>query len=172
MWYVIWTVTDGEEEMTGRIRSGLSGRLYRECFCMRREYMKKLGGEWVELTKPLFPGYVFLYTDRPEEAFCCIKKIPGFAVLLGDREGAFIPLEREEEAFLKRLRRNAPGYLVKNTTVYLNKEGNVCRLKGPLEPFQERIREMNLRKRYAVLDIPLRGRKKTALFGIRLEKDG
>lgn len=172
MWYVIWTVTDGEEEMAGRIRSRLSGRLYRECFCMRREYMKKLGGEWVELTKPLFPGYVFLDTNRPEEAFCCIKKIPGFAVLLGDREGAFIPLEREEEAFLKRLRRNAPGYLVKNTKVYLNKEGKVCRLKGPLEPFQERIREVNLRKRYAVLDIPLRGRKKTALFGIRLEKDG
>lgn len=172
MWYVIWTVTGGEEALAGRIRSRLPFCLYRECFYMKRESMKKLGGEWVELTEPLFPGYVFLDTENPEEAFYRLKKLPGFAVLLGGGQGGFIPLEREEEAFLAALCKEAPGHLVKNTRVYLDPEGEICGLKGPLELFQDRIREVNLRKRYAVLDIPLQGREKTALFGIRLEKDG
>ena len=172
MWYVIWTVTGGEEALAGRIRSRLPSRLCRECFCMKRESMKKLGGEWVELTEPLFPGYVFLDTGNPEEAFYSLKRLPGFAVLLGGGQGGFIPLEREEEAFLAALCGQAPGYLVKKTRVYLDPGGKIRGFKGPLELFKDRIREVNLRKRYAVLDIPLRGKEKTALFGIRLEKDG
>ena len=89
MWYVIWTVTGGEEALAGRIRSRLPSRLCRECFCMKRESMKKLGGEWVELTEPLFPGYVFLDTGNPEEAFYSLKRLPGFRGAV--RAGAGIP---------------------------------------------------------------------------------
>ena len=60
---------------------------------------------------------------------------------------------------------------MRNTTVYLDRDREIRRLEGPLEQFRERIVRMNLRKRYAIVEMSMRGEKGTALLGIRLEKD-
>ena len=133
--------------------------------------MKRLGGEWLEVTETLFPAYVFLETIQEKEVFYRLKRIPEFTKLLGDGEGAFIPLEADEEAFFKKLCGGGPGDLVRNTTVYLDRDREIRRLEGPLEQFRERIKQINLRKRYVILDVTLCGREKTVLLGIRLEKD-
>lgn len=171
MWYVIQTTTGREEELVALIRRMLPAPLYSRCFFMKRQLMKRLGGEWLEVTETLFPAYVFLETAREEEVFYRLKRIPEFTKLLGDGEGVFIPLEAEEEAFFKKLCGDGEGDLVRNTTVYLSRNREIRRLEGPLEQFKERIKQMNLRKRYVILDVTLCGREKTALLGIRLEKD-
>lgn len=171
MWYVIQTTTGKEEELVALIRRMLPASLYSRCFFMKRQLMKRLGGEWLEVTETLFPAYVFLETIQEKEVFYRLKRIPEFTKLLGDGEGAFIPLEAEEEAFFKKLCGGGPGDLVRNTTVYLDRDREIRRLEGPLEQFKERIVRMNLRKRYAIVEMSMRGEKGTALLGIRLEKD-
>lgn len=171
MWYVIQTTTGKEEELVALIRRMLPASLYSRCFFMKRQLMKRLGGEWLEVTETLFPAYVFLETDSVEEIFYGLKGIPEFTRLLGDKEGEIIPLEREEELFFRKLCRGETGYLVKNTTVYLDEDKGITRLEGPLEEFKDRILRVNLRKRYAIIEISMRGEKGTAMLGIRLEKD-
>ena len=153
------------------IQRMLPASLYSRCFFMKRQLMKRLGGEWLEVTETLFPAYVFLETIQEKEVFYRLKRIPEFTKLLGDGKGAFIPLEADEEAFFKKLCGGGPGDLVRNTTVYLDRDREIRRLEGPLEQFRERIKQINLRKRYVILDVTLCGREKTALLGIRLEKD-
>ena len=153
------------------IHKTLPASVYERCFFMKRQLMKRLGGEWLEVTETLFPAYVFLETIQEKEVFYRLKRIPEFTKLLGDGEGVFIPLEAEEEAFFKKLCGGGPGDLVRNTTVYLDRDREIRRLEGPLEQFRERIKQINLRKRYVILDVTLCGREKTALLGIRLEKD-
>lgn len=171
MWYVIQTTTGKEQELVAMIHKTLPASVYERCFFMKRQLMKRLGGEWLEVTETLFPAYVFLETIQEKEVFYRLKRIPEFTKLLGDGEGAFIPLEADEEAFFKKLCGGGPGDLVRNTTVYLDRDREIRRLEGPLEQFRERIKQINLRKRYVILDVTLCGREKTALLGIRLEKD-
>lgn len=171
MWYVIQTTTGKEQELVAMIHKTLPASVYERCFFMKRQLMKRLGGEWLEVTETLFPAYVFLETAREGDVFYRLKRIPEFTKLLGDGQGEFIPLEAEEEAFFKRLCGGGTGDLVENTTVYLDSSRGIRRLEGPLEQFKERIVRMNLRKRYAIVEMSMRGEKGTALLGIRLEKD-
>lgn len=171
MWYVIQTTTGREEELVAFIHRMLPASLYSRCFFMKRQLMKRLGGEWLEVTETLFPAYVFLETDSVEEIFYGLKEIPEFTRLLGDKEGEIIPLEREEEKRLKLLCKGSQSHVVKNTLVALDESGEIVRLDGPLKYFKENIIRMNLRKRYAIIEIMVRGKAETALLGIRLAGD-
>lgn len=192
MWYVIQTTTGKEQELVDAIHKMLPPDSYKECFYLKRELFKRLGGEWLEVTETLFPAYVFLDVEEPELIFHYLKKVPELSKLLGDNDGVFIPLEDEEKTFLelvcqkkkreqiekttdtcgefiRRERKNK--YLVKNTRIYLDERGKIRRLEGPLEYFKEKIVKLNLRKRYAVVEIMMHGERHTILFGIKLERD-
>ena len=175
MWYVIQTMAGKEQELVGTIRKMVPPDSYESCFFLKRQLLKRLGGAWLEITETLFPAYVFVETDKPEEIFFQLKKVPEFTKLLGDTVEEFIPLEESEQDFLEVLCRNgkAEGQdkLVKLTRVWLGADGKVERLDGPLEYFKGQIVRVNLRKRYAMIEIPLRGKMQTVLLGIRLEKN-
>ena len=55
--------------------------------------------------------------------------------------------------------------------MYLDAQGEIERLDGPLEYFKEKIIRLNLRKRYALIETAIRGEQQTAMLGIKLEKD-
>lgn len=197
MWYVIQTTTGKEQELVDLLHKMLPKTVYNECFFMKRQLLKRLGGEWLEVTETLFPAYVFLDLTKPEEVFYELKRVPEFSKILGDNLGDFIPLEEEEKEFLERLcevkNQNAESrertekinktelsnaakakedaYLVRSTSVYLDQNGAIEHLNGPLEHFKNKIVRLNLRKRYAVIEITMRGEKQTAMLGIKLEKD-
>lgn len=100
------------------------------------------------MTETLFPAYVFLDLTNADEVFYELKRIPEFSKLLGDNLGEFIPLEEEERKFWRLLCANespvnnadkgAGYYLVRNTKVYLDAQGEIERLDGPLEYFKEK----------------------------------
>lgn len=125
MWYVIQTTTGKEEELAGIVRRNVSHELYDSCFSMKRELLKRLGGGWTTVTETMFPSYVFLETEQPERLFYELKRLPEYTRLLGDNEGCFIPLEKEEENFLDILRRNEKETCVAGlTTLDLDENGN------------------------------------------------
>lgn len=182
MWYAVQTITGKEQELVALLHKMLPKNIYNECFFLKRQLLKRLGGEWLEVTETLFPAYVFLDLTKAEEVFYELKRVPEFAKILGDNLGDFIPLEEEEREFLERLceekhngvesaEEKKEYYLIRNTRVHLNDRGAIERLDGPLEYFENRIVQLNLRKRYAVIEIPMRGERQTAMLGIKLEKD-
>ena len=182
MWYVIQTMTGKEQELVDVIKKLLPSDLYESCFFFKRQLLKRLGGQWLEITEMLFPAYVFLETERPEAVFFALKKVPEFAKLLGDRnlqerDGMFIPLYPDEESFLEQLcedktkGKDQDFRLVGLTDVRLSTNGETEEFSGPLFRLQERIERLNLRKRYAVVSFSVRGVKQTTILGIRLKQN-
>ena len=101
MWYVIQTIAGKEEELAaglGAVMAGEGCECGRDCFVIRAEWLKRLGGEWRTQVRPLFPGYVFAETDDPGALFLRLKLAPKFARLLGTGEYEFTALEPGEEA--------------------------------------------------------------------------
>ncbi len=183
MWYVIQTVTGKEEELITFIRTILSRELYTDCFVIRAEWMKRLGGEWQVQVRPLFPGYVFIDTKMPEILFFELKSVPRFSKLLGNGKNEFIAVNESEKRFLEILtgaqdRETEEGALemgrsliVKRSLIETGEDGAVMNIQGPLNYFQDQIRQINYHKRYAVVEMNLFHRDQTVLFGIRLKKD-
>lgn len=176
MWYVIQTTTGKEQELVDAIHKMLPAHCYNECFYMKRQLLKRLGGKWLETTELLFPAYVFLDINSPEKIFYNLKGIPAFTKILGNNNGDFIPVEENEKEFLELLcqKENIQEngmYVVKSTKIYLDHDGAILKMEGPLNYFKRKINRMNLRKRYAVIELYMGGYKQNVLFGIKLEKD-
>lgn len=183
MWYVIQTVTGREEELITLIRTIINRELFEECFVIKAEWMKRLGGQWQIQVRPLFPGYIFIETERPEEVFYKLKGVPKFSKILGNDRFEFTPVNEEEKKFLSlissgqkhRLRQDEEKEqvqrIVKLTEVVTDEAGAVTSMNGILECFKEKIVRLNLHKRFAVVDMTLFHENRTLIFGIRLKQD-
>lgn len=102
MWYVILTITGKEQELTNVIQRVISREKYDNCFVFYQECFLRKNGGLERVMELLFPSYVFVETEHPEEFFVELKKAPGTAHFLGVNEG-FWGIYEEEELFLRRL---------------------------------------------------------------------
>ncbi len=184
MWYVIQTITGKEQELVdavGRVPGG-KGKKYECCFVIYREFVWRFGGKWKLQIEPLFPSYVFVETDMPEEFFLTLKQVPRLSNLLGkDADGGFWGIYGEEEEFLSHMisrddeegeRQEAAGtYLVRRSLVRVDEEGRIISAEGVLGHYMDRIVKQRLRKRSVVIEIPFLGKKRRVQLGIRVEGD-
>lgn len=189
MWYVIQTVTGKELELVHTIRKGVIREKQRQehCFVLYQECFRRRNGELKKGVELLFPSYVFVETDHPEEFFAELKKIPKAAYFLGMDEG-FWGIYEEEEVFLRRLMEDTCkdksdsgetkergfglSYLIRPSLVWVDKEGQIQKAQGVLSFYMDRIVKQRLRKRSVVIEIPFCGRMRRIRLGIRLKEDG
>lgn len=191
MWYVIQTETGKEEETLLLMRNIIPEELCQYCFLIWAEWPRRAGGQWNIVKKNVFPGYIFVETEEPEELFQRLKKVPGLTKLLGGDRCEFIPLGAEEERFFCMIgekegnctrenwtakcgagtdKRKRYCLSVRPSTVRVDEEGKLEILNGVLQSFKEEIVRVNLHKRYAVVRVRMLG-EKTVLFGLAMEKD-
>lgn len=166
MWYVIQTTTGKEQDLVDLVGMLVPAEFYGDCFIIKRQLLKRLGGKWVETVETLFPSYVFLDTEAPEQLFYELKRIPEYAKILGNNEGEFIAIEEDEKRLLKKMYQGSPEHLVRLTKLNLNENGGIEAMNGPLQYFKQELEQVNLRKRYAVIKTFFRGREQTILLGI------
>lgn len=182
MWYVIQTTAGNEEKLAFRIDRILAKSLYKECFVIRSERLKRLGEEWRIQARPLFPGYVFIETGQPEDIFLELRGIPKALRILGSGKSVFTAVEDGEQRFLEMICGTGPesgetneqagGTADKQRVVRLSEvktdpEGKIEMLRGPLGLFEKQIERINFHKRYAVARVRLCGREQTVLFGLK-----
>ena len=72
MYYVIQVETGKENKTIKEMNERLSSAFSVEAFTPLYEANKKMHGEYIRVTKPYFPGYVFVETDNPQELFKCL----------------------------------------------------------------------------------------------------
>lgn len=183
MWYVIQTMAGKEEELITFIRTIINRELFAECFVIKAEWMKRLGGRWQTQVRPLFSGYIFIDTEQPEEIFLKLKSIPRFSKMLGNEKFEFTPVNDEEKKFLAMIsseqnrttgqedEKEQAQRIVKLTEIVTDEFGAVASMNGILECFKENIVRINLHKRFAVVDMTLFHKKRTLIFGIKLKQD-
>ena len=168
MWYVIQTSTGEEEELITMIERIVPKGYYEECFCIRRERFRKIGGRDEIDLYPLFPAYVFVVTENPKRMFLELKRVPKLTKLLSDQQDSFFCVDEDEEMFLKSVQDEK--HVVRRSLVEVD-AGRIIGAEGPVGVYFDRIVKQRLRKRYVWIEQEFLGRKRKVYLGIRLKED-
>lgn len=163
MWCALH-VKDGSEERTEVFLRGL---LWEEsgvrCFHLTRSRRKKYGGKWQTIQDRLFPGYIFMDTDRPEAVHRKLKQVPGLCLLSADN--SFVSfLEKEEADFLSLVADEEGKIGLSEVEIEAGK--CVRYLSGPLSHAGHLVRRIDLHRRMAEVETRFLGEGRVLHLGI------
>ena len=168
MWYVIQVYTGQEMEIAQKCRDRVIEE-DEDVFVPLAERQTKLRGEWQLVRTRLFPGYVFIETDRPRELYMRLKEIKVMTRLLTTGE-EITPLYRDEEDYLRSLQDEA--HVVRYSEGYLEGDRLVV-TEGALAGYEGKIKKILRHKCLVVLEVPLLGRTVEVTLGLGVvEKRG
>ena len=169
MWYVLQTMTGKEEELVCMIRKIVSREVYEDCFVAYYERIWRREGRSIVHVERLFPGYVFVITQKPEELFLQLKRVPALSKMMADAEFTFIALEEKEEAFLGDMLKD--DRVVRLSYVETDGRGRILYVSDPLKKYLPQLVRVQFKKRYAIIRLTVLGEEKTVLLGIILKED-
>lgn len=171
MWYVIQTMSGHEQELIKEIYQMVDPGIYERCFLLKREAVWRIQGKCRIHEETLFPGYVFVQSEYPQEFYQEMMRVPGFSKLLGKEEFQFYPVSEEEEQFLRQLLDGDKENTIRLSPVKVNEEKEIIWCGGALRHFRDKIVKKRIRLRYVLIRIELFGREREVLLGIWLEGD-
>lgn len=157
-WYVIRTAAGNEETVRDLIQTEeiTVKIIYRNMYYRRK-------GKVVEMTKKLFPGYIFAVTDMDYQEFDKLifriryTNSQYFFNLKQDREGT-PALTENEKHYLSRL--VGDGDVIQSSVGYIEGD-SVYITDGPLMGYESQIVYIDRHKRFAKIDINFLGEKRT-----------
>lgn len=157
MWYAIWTITGKEDLLEKELQNILPGNLYERCWIPKKMERQKWHGEYMDITKVLFPGYLLLDTDFPEEIHRTLKKAQRFLTFshLLKNDEIFTPISAKEEQILQKLT-GKDGCI--DVSVGVIEEGKLHILQGALVGMEAYVVRIDRHKRKAYLEMDLFGR--------------
>ena len=104
----------------------------------------------------MFPGYIFIDTDTPEQVYEALKNVPAFTSLLGRDKDSFVPIERSKEELFREMVND--NYEIAMSCGLI--EGDkVTITDGPLAGKEAMICKINRHKRTATLNVEMFGDK-------------
>ncbi len=169
MWYVIQTLTGREEELVRMVRRILPKEVYTDCFVAYYERVWRRQQRSLVHVERLFPGYVFILADDPDEIYQRLKDVPAMSRLISDGMFTFLPLEAGEEAFFEEML--DAEHIVRLSYVEKDVRGRVFRITGPLKQYAEKVQQYQYKKRYVLVRVQLLGHEKLVALGIILQED-
>jgi len=162
-WYVIQVNTGIEHTMCESIKQMLEPECYQRCFVPMAQARVKQNGKYVTVERPLFPGYLFIITDRVEAVQAALWKVAKFKRVLA-AGGIPSPLtEAEVRAYLAFSRE---GYTVSLSKGFILGD-KITVTEGPLKNQEGLIRKIDRHKRIALVEMPFLGT--TTLVRVPLE---
>lgn len=163
MWYVIQVYTGREMEIAQQCRDRLMED-DEDVFVPLAERQVKIRGQQQMIKTRLFPGYVFIETERIEDFHIRLKQIRAMTKILKTGE-TMVPLYREEEDHLRQLGLGGDEHIVKYSEGYVEGEKLVV-TSGALEGYEGKIKKILRHKRLVVLEVPLLGRTVEVTLGL------
>lgn len=163
MWYVIQVYTGREMEIAQKCRDRIMEE-NEDVFVPLAERQTKIRGEWQNIRTKLFPGYVFIETERIEDFHVRLRQIKTMTKILRTGE-TMTPLQEEEEAHLRRLGLGGRGHVLEYSEGYLEGDRLVV-TSGALEGYEGRIKKILRHRRLVVLEVPLLGRTVEVTLGL------
>lgn len=164
MWCVLHVKDGSEERAEAFLKELLAEKFRARCFHLTRSRRKKYGGKWQTVQEKLFPGYVFIDTDRPEAVYRELERVPGQRLLFSCREYVHA-LTPREEAFLERITDRDGGIGLSGVSVT---QGKIRCLWGPLGNVDGLVKGVDLHGRTAQVEAELFGEKHLLYLGIEI----
>ena len=177
--YYVIQVFSGKEEETIK-------RIYNEIdkiddsidfFVPKRKRLIKKEGVSRELIETMFPGYIFIESDKNNIVDLKKKlyKVKTLTKLLGidkDNKDYVASLSIEEEEFINLLLgKDNPSRTVELSHIYLTEGKEVVVIDGPLKGLEGKISKVNLHKRRVTVDIEFMGTITQAELGIDIVEE-
>lgn len=161
MWYVIQVYTGRELEIAQQCRDRVieDGE---DVFVPLAERWTKVRGERTLITSRLFPGYVFIETERIEDFHKRLNRVYAMTKVLRTGE-EMTPIQKEEEEYLRRL--GGDDHVVKYSEGYMEGDKLVV-TSGPLKDFAGKVKKVLRHKRLVVMEVPLLGRTVEVTLGM------
>ena len=126
------------------------------------ERWTKIRGERTLITSRLFPGHVFIETERIEDFYKRLNRIYGMTKVLrtGDE---MTPIQKEEEEYLRRL--GGEEHVAKYSEGYIEGDKLVV-TSGPLKDFEGNVKKILRHKRLVVMEVSLLGQTVEVTLGL------
>ena len=164
MWYVIHTVSGLEQKCLQQCRIYVDKNDYNKMFIPRYIAQRHFKKEWHEVEKTLFPGYLFVDTEKIDSVIEGMKKFRQFTKVLQDGE-MVSPIKEQEQQFLSTMMDQQ--HLVRYSEGFLIGE-KVCITTGPLRNLQGYLRTVDRHRRIAKLEVPIFGRPTPTEVGFEI----
>lgn len=161
MWYVIQVYTGTEAEICEKCRARVMEE-DEDVFVPMAERMTKIRGQRMLVTSRLFPGYVFVETDRIEDFHVRLRRVKAMTKVLKSAD-RMAPIHPEEEEKLRQLcgeahvAKYSEGYIVGDTLVVT---------EGALKDFQGKVKKVLRHKRLVVMEVQLLGQAVEVTLGL------
>ncbi|MEY8483756.1 antiterminator LoaP [Lachnospiraceae bacterium 48-21] len=164
MWYVVQVRTGTEESIRIQCEKQMTGEVLERCFIPYYEESKRIRGRWITLEKVLFPGYVFMISEKMESLYDQLHGVIGLTKMIGTgRE--IVPLGEEEISFLQGI--GGEKQIVEMSEGVI--EQSCVRItSGPLVGMEGLIRKIDRHKRKAWLEVPMFGRVQRVQVGVEI----
>lgn len=164
MWCVIQVLTGREEKIRQSCEKYIDPDVLEETFIPWRECRRKRDGVWRNEKTALFPGYVFVITERPDALYDQLKKVEGMTKLLR-AERTVLQLTSEEESLLKAL--GGDNHTVAMSYGFI--EGQTVTITdGPLKGMEGQIAKIDRHKRQCLVEVQMFGQKTRMTAGLEI----
>ena len=164
MWYVLQVRTGTEENIRIQCRNNIPEAVLKRCFIPYYEEKRRIRGTWTVIRKVLFPGYVFVVTDRLDELYQSLKTVIGLTKLIGTGQ-EIVPLTEEEKGFLLEL---GGEDQVMEMSEGIIEGDRVIVTKGPLKGKEGMIRKIDRHKRKVWLEVKMFGKMQKVEAGLEI----
>ena len=177
-WYVLHTVTIPEEKLLAWLKSYNDDReqlLFETYFSLTYEYVWRYQHRSYMEEKPLFPGYIFLITNHPDELYKKLKELPPFVRLRTEPEEGknyFYHMTEEDAEFLYSLvESNEDGDFCVHRSFCIREGSMITQAYGALEKHMQDIVKADYKKRRVIIETKLFGQRRTIKLCIYDEND-
>lgn len=170
-WYVIHTKEGKERQAMELIQRTVPSELWNHCRILKKEKLFRGEGKLLLSCEKMFPGYLFIETERPEELMDYLKRSKEYPHFVKDEEENLRAINDQDLGFLKNVCGEKLDKPMSLSEVETDEEGNLTHISGVLEKYSGQIVKKRLRKRYVLAQVDLFQRKETVLFGICLAGD-
>ena len=164
-WYVMRTVPGKEQKAAELIERTVESNLWVQWRILKKQKLFRVKGHLLLNTEDMFPGYIFIETDHPEELRQELEKSREYPTV------EIIAVEEKDLEFLKNVCGSELDEPMALSVVETDDDGNLIHIDGILEKYENRITRKRLRKRYVLAQIDLFCRKEDILFGICMPGD-
>ena len=166
-------VRSGEEDTVRNYIETLQDReTYNRTFIPLFEEVRRSGGKNRILFKRMFPGYLFLDTEKPEDFFFTLKKIPKFKRILSfpDKEDSrfFYPVGKGDEEFLESIIYDGMMHV---SYIKMKNHRYIEKVVGPLAKYRNHITKLDIPHRRAIVDAEMFGKERRIRFGLWTDGD-
>lgn len=170
-WYVLRTVPGKEKEAAELMERTVDRRLWKQCRVLKKQKLFRVEGKYFLSREDMFPGYMFIETDKPVQLGSALERSREYPKLIGNDKAWIVPVEKKDLEFLKVVCGEDLQKEMSLSKVEADGEGNLTHVEGILKPYKDHIVRKRLRKRYVLAEVELFQRKENILFGIYMPGD-